>query len=124
MMLFIRLSWPANVPLPPYCGVRRVMSLMRPETVGSTASSSRDTDVAAPVRVELNTGLDSLVTVTVSATVATPRLNDKSCTTPRVSVIAVCSSERNPDNAAVTLYGPPMRMPWIEKRPSADVTAS
>ena len=58
VMLFIRLSWPANVPLPPYCGVRRVMSLMRPETVGSTSSSSRVTDVAAPVRVELNTGLD------------------------------------------------------------------
>ena len=30
-MLFARLSWPANVPLPPYCGVRRVMSVMRPE---------------------------------------------------------------------------------------------
>ncbi len=44
MMLFIRLSWPANVPEPPYCGVRRVMSLMRPDTVGSTASSSRVTD--------------------------------------------------------------------------------
>ena len=100
-MLFIRLSWPANVPLPPYCGVRRVMSLMRPETVGSTASSSRDTDVAAPVRVELNTGLVSPVTVTVSATLASASLNDRSCTTPSVSVIAVCASARNPDSAAV-----------------------
>ena len=38
-MLFIRLSWPANVPLPLACGVRRVMSLMRPEIVGSVARS-------------------------------------------------------------------------------------
>jgi hypothetical protein len=37
-MLFARLSWPAIEPLPPYCGVRRVMSVMRPEIVGSVAS--------------------------------------------------------------------------------------
>ena len=30
VMLFVRLSWPANVPMPPYCGVSRVMSVMRP----------------------------------------------------------------------------------------------
>ena len=49
VMLFIRLSWPAKVPEPPYSGERRAMSLMRPEIVGSVASSSRSTAVAAPV---------------------------------------------------------------------------
>ncbi len=101
MMLFIRLSWPANEPEPPYCGVRRVMSLMRPDTVGSIASSSRVTDVAAPVRVELNTGLVSPMTVTVSATLASASLNDTSCTTPSVSETLFFASARNPDSAAV-----------------------
>ena len=66
-MLLARLSWPANVPLPPYCGVRRVMSVMRPEIVGSDARSSRVTAVAAPVRPELNTGSLWPTTVIVSA---------------------------------------------------------
>ena len=71
MMLFIRLSAPANEPMPLYCGVRRVMSLMRPDTVGRSASSARVTAVEAPVRCELNVA--SLVprTVTCSATPAT-----------------------------------------------------
>ena len=77
------------------------MSLMRPETVGSTASSSRETDVTAPVRVELKTGLVSPVTVTVSATLASASPNETSCTTPSVSVTSVLASARNPDSAAV-----------------------
>ena len=70
--LFARLSWPANVPLPPYCGVRRVMSVMRPETVGSDARSSRRTAVAAPVRFELNTGSRRPMTVIDSSTATFP----------------------------------------------------
>ena len=67
-MLFMRLSWPPNELAPEVCGVRRVKSPIRPVTVGSVASVSRFTDVAAPVRAELNTALDSAVTVTVSVT--------------------------------------------------------
>ena len=72
-MLLARLSWPAIEPLPPYCGVRRVMSVMRPVIVGSVARSSRITAVAAPVRPELNTGSLWPTTVIVSATLATLR---------------------------------------------------
>ena len=84
VMLFMRLSAPPNELAPEVCGVRRVKSLIRPRTVGSVASVSRLTAVAAPVRAELNTALDSAVTVTVSVTeigltsmlrsVETPRL--------------------------------------------------
>ena len=44
------------------------MSVMRPEMVGSVASSSRVTAVAAPVRPELNTGSLVPTTVIVSET--------------------------------------------------------
>ena len=83
MMLLARLSWPANEPLPPYCGVRRVMSVMRPEIVGSVARSSRVTAVAAPVRLELNTGSLWPTTVIVSDDVATLRVKSRSWVTPR-----------------------------------------
>ena len=77
------------------------MSLMRPDTVGSIASSSRVTDVAAPVRVELKTGLVSPMTVTVSATFASVSVNATSCATPSVSERLFCASGRNPERAAV-----------------------
>jgi hypothetical protein len=64
-MLFRRLSWPANE-LPLACGVRRVKSLIRPLIVGRLAKSLRVTCVAAPVRLEPNTGSVSPVTVTDS----------------------------------------------------------
>ena len=68
VMLFMRLSAPPNELVPEVCGVRRVKSLIRPRTVGSDASVSRLTEVAAPVRPELNTVSDCAVTVTVSVT--------------------------------------------------------
>src|SRR5215510_6525807 len=79
VMLLARLSWPAKLPEPPYCGVRRVMSVMRPEIVGSAARSSRITAVAAPVWVELNTGSLCPTTVIVSETAATFSVNSRSC---------------------------------------------
>ena len=84
-MLLARLSWPANVPLPPYCGVRRVMSVMRPLIVGSVARSSRVTAVAAPVRPELNTGSLWPTTVIVSETLATFSEKSRSWVTPRLT---------------------------------------
>ncbi len=81
------------------------MSLMRPETVGSTCQLIARDRVAAPVRVELNTGLVSPVTVTVSATLASASANDTSCTTPSVSEMSLFASARNPDSTAVTVYG-------------------
>ena len=122
--LFARLSWPAKVPDPPYCGVRRVMSVMRPVIVGRVARSSRMTAVAAPVCDELNTGSLVPTTVIVSAIVATFSENSTSCATPSASVMLFFTSVVNPLNCAVTEYGPPTRMPGIVKRPSACVTAS
>ncbi len=95
-MLFIRLSWPANVPPPPYCGVRREMSLMRPDTVGSEASSSRRTAVAAPVRDELNTTSDLPTTVTVSLTADSFSENAMSVLTPRLTTRPSWTSVLNP----------------------------
>ena len=65
-MLFSRLSWPANDSA---AGLRRQADIdsSRPEIVGSVASVSRLSVVAAPVRSELNTGSDCAVTVTSSA---------------------------------------------------------
>ena len=124
VMLFIRLSWPAKVPAPPYCGDRRAMSLILPETVGSVASSSRSTAVAAPVCVELNTGSLRPTTVTVSAIVATFSLNSRSVAVPRLTVTFSFTSLLNPVRDAVTLYGPPTLMPGRLKRPSPWLTAS
>ena len=45
----MRLSAPPKEFVPEFCGVRRVKSLIRPRTVGSVASVSRLTAVAAPV---------------------------------------------------------------------------
>ena len=81
VMLFPRLSCPTNVPLPPYWGLNRVISVMRPDTVGSVAKSSRIIAVAAPVRLVLNTGSDVAVTVTSSATAAAFSLTR--CRSPR-----------------------------------------
>src|SRR3954470_4840491 len=123
-MLLARLSWPANEPLPPYCGVRRVMSVMRPEIVGSVARSSRITAVAAPVRPELNTGSLCPTTVMVSATLAILREKSRSWVTPRLTDMLFFASDVKPGSDAVTVYGPPTRMPGITKRPSACGTAS
>ncbi len=123
-MLFIRLSWPANVPPPPYCGVRREMSLMRPDTVGSDASSSRRTAVAAPVRDELNTTSDLPTTVTVSLTADSFSENVMSVLTPRLTTRPSWTSVLNPASTAVALYGPPTRMFSMKNRPSPCVTAS
>ena len=103
VMLFARLSWPAIEPLPPYCGVRRVMSVMRPEMVGSVASSSRVTAVAAPVRPELNTGSLVPTTVIVSAIDATFSANGTSCATPSCSETLSLTSVVNPLSVAVIL---------------------
>ena len=110
-MLFIRLSAPAKPPDPLYSGDRRVMSLMRPEIVGSVASSSRSTAVAAPVCDELNTGSLCPTTVIVSATAAIFSENSTSWATPSVSVRLFLTSVVKPASDAVTLYGPPTRMP-------------
>ncbi len=83
MMLFIRLSWPAKL-MPLACGVMRTMSLMRPVVVGSVASSSRASEVAAPVLVELNSV--EAVTVTTSSTAATFSLKERSVDPPRLTV--------------------------------------
>jgi hypothetical protein len=124
VMLFARLSWPAIEPLPPYCGVRRVMSVMRPEMVGSVASSSRVTAVAAPVRPELKTGSLVPTTVIVSETEATLRPKTRSCVTPRLTERLFFASVVNPGIDAVTVYGPPTLMPGMTNRPSPCVTAS
>src|SRR5262249_59793523 len=108
----------------PYCGVRRVMSVMRPEMVGSVARSSRITAVAAPVCDVLNTGSLDPTTVIVSEIVATFSENSRSCATPSDSERLFLTSVVNPLNCAVTVYGPPTRMPGIVKRPSPWVTAS
>jgi hypothetical protein len=102
-MLFIRLSAPANEPVPLYCGVSRVMSLMRPDTVGRRASSARVTAVDAPVRCEPNVA--SLVprTVTCSATAATLRVNSRSVDVPRLTVMASLLWMPKPASSAVTL---------------------
>ena len=62
------------------------MSLMRPETVGSVAISSRLTEVAAPVRAELNTVSDCAVTVTVSCTEMARTVIGRSVATPRLTM--------------------------------------
>src|SRR3954463_3718063 len=103
VMLLERLSWPANEPLPPYCGVNRVMSVIRPEMVGSTANSSRLTAVAAPVRPELNTGSLWPTTVIVSETLATLSPNVRSCVTPKLTLTLFFTSEVKPVSDAVTV---------------------
>ena len=107
-----------DLPCPPYCGVRRVMSVIRPDTVGSVARSSRVTAVAAPVRLVLNTGSIVAVTVTTSATAATFNLNARSVDTPRLTETPSLISVLKPASAALTLYGPPTRTPGSVKRPS------
>ena len=84
VMLFMRLSAPPNELAPEVCGVRRVKSLIRPRTVGMDASVSRLTEVAAPVRPELNTVSDCAVTVTVSLTEMFLTSNLTSVATPRL----------------------------------------
>ena len=96
------------------------MSVMRPETVGSVARSSRMTAVAAPVRPELNTGsLD-----------ADDRdgFGDGGDLEIEGDVLGDAEAQRHVvafdlgDEArqrAVTVYGPPTRMPGMTNRPSA-----
>ena len=117
VMLFRRLSCPANDSVPPDCGVRRVMSFRRPEIVGSVASVSRLSDVAAPVRSELKTASDCAVTVTSSAIDRT--MKSRSVATPRLTTMFVLRLRLEGRRlvgpfATVTEYGPPTRMPGIE----------
>ena len=129
VMLFCRLSWPAKeVPLA--WGVSRVMSLTLPEMVGSNPISTRATDVAAPVRLELKTGSICPVTVTVSCTAIGRTMNARSVAMPRLTWTSSCVSGAKavppppPLNVIVTEYGPPTRMPGMENRPSPRVVAS
>jgi hypothetical protein len=128
VMLFIRPSWPAIL-LPFDCGVRRVTSVSRPLRVGRVAISRRVTAVAAPVRYELNTGSSCADTVMLSCTAIAATAKLTSVDTPRLMRISVLVWGSNavppcPVKAAVTLYGPPTRMPGIVYRPSARVVAS
>jgi hypothetical protein len=68
---------------------------MRPRTVGSVASVSRFTDVAAPVRAELNTASDCAVTVTVSCTAICLTSKVRSVATPRLTSMFSCVSGAN-----------------------------
>ena len=56
--------------------------------------------------------------------VATFSENSTSWATPSVKVIPFFASVVKPLSCAVTVYGPPTRMPGIVKRPSPCVTAS
>ena len=80
--------------------------------------------VAAPVRAELNTGSDSATTVTVSDTATVRSVSVKSAATPRLTNTSLVTDGWKPSSDAVTVYGPPTRMPGIENRPSSRVTAS
>ena len=125
MTLFARLSCPTNVPDPPYCSVMRVMSVMRPDTVGIAARTSRETDVAGPVRPELNTASAAVpTTVTASDTPAIFSWKDRSRPMPRLTVMLSWTSGLKPESSAVILYGPPTRIPGMTNRPSPCVTAS
>ena len=106
VMLFARLSWPAKVPNPPYCGVRRVMSVMRPEIVGSEARSSRVTAVAAPVRFELNTGSITPTTSTLSETAATFMVNSMSVRDAEVQRDVIAFFGGKPAEFGSDLVGP------------------
>jgi hypothetical protein len=103
VMLFARLSCPEKVPEPPYCGDSRMMSVIRPEMVGSDARSSRVMVVAAPVCVVLKMGSDVAVTTTSSASAATFSLKSRSAETPRLTTTPSLMSVANPVSMAVTL---------------------
>ncbi len=89
-MLLRRLSWPAKEPLAPACGVKRVMSPMRPVSVGRVAMSTRLTAVAAPVRLELKTGSTVAETVTVSCTAMARTRKVRSIPIPSVTCTSSC----------------------------------
>ncbi len=80
--------------------------------------------VAAPVRLALKIGSAVPTTVSVCVTLATFSTSSNVCVTPRLSMTSSRSSLLNPDNAAMTVYGPPMRMPGRKNCPLALVTAS
>ena len=93
--------------LAPACGVKRVMSPIFPVIVGSDASVSRDSAVAAPVRVELKTVSDCAVTVTVSVIAICRTVRARSVLTPRLIITSSRLSGANaaapvPENATVT----------------------
>jgi len=75
--------------------------------------------VAAPVRWELNTGSATPTTSTVSATAATFSAKSTSCVMPSDRAMLSLLSSVKPASDAVTLYGPPTRMPGMKNRPSA-----
>ena len=127
MMLLSRLSWPTNEPPngpSEYWGLRRAKSLIRSRMVGRFCRTSRLTAVAAPVRAELNTSDVCAVTVTSSVMAAWLRVSWRSVATPRLTITSLTDCGWKPVSVAVTLYGPPTRMPGSEKRPSARVVAS
>src|SRR6188768_1145284 len=127
VMLFRRLSVPENDSVPPDCGVRRVMSFSRPDTVGSFANWSRETVVDAPVRAELKTGSVWPDTVISSFTIGCT-VNDRSVALPRLTVMlsCVCAWNTFPPGfgPTTTEYGPPTRMFGMMNRPSSRVTVS
>ena len=94
VMLFRRLSWPANE-LPLAWGVRRVTSPIRPVMVGRFWISSRLTCVAAPVLLEANTVSATPDTVTSSVTVIGCTFTSTSVDTPRFTITfsLVCGCE-------------------------------
>ena len=63
---------------------------MRPDIVGSEAMTSRFTDVAAPVRAELNTVSDCAVTVTITSTLIGFTSKTRSEATPRLTSTFSC----------------------------------
>src|SRR5262245_856868 len=126
-MLLARLSWPTKEPPngpPLYWGERRVNESSLSESVGSVASTSRLTVVAAPVARELNTGSVPAVTVISSVTLATFKVRFKSLATPSARKTSLVVWGWNPLSETVTVYGPPMRMPGMSNLPSPREVAS
>ena len=76
------------------------------------------------MRFELKIGLVAPTTVMVSVMLASSSVNVRSCTTPSPKLRLFCAGDRNPVSAAVTVYGPPTRMPGIRSLHHACVTAS
>ncbi len=111
VMLFSRLSWPANDMPPPDWGVSRVTEDIDWEIVGSVARVSRLSVVAAPVLFEPNTGSEVPTTVTSSEAVTAFRLSTRSVATPRFRNTPSSVWGWNPCSSALTVYGPPTLMP-------------
>jgi hypothetical protein len=77
--------------------------LIRSRTVGRVCRASRFTVVAAPVRAALKTSELCAVTVTSSVMAATPRVNTRSASTPRLTTTSFRVVGWKPLRVAVTL---------------------